>query len=377
MSPEKKYFPALTGIRAIAALMVYATHVNPIPKTFPRLWGFFDELYVGVSFFFVLSGLLIGLRYSGQTINWKKYLVYRAARIYPMWIFFTLLTFIFLYKYNAAWWKLLLVNLALLKGFSQNIVMSGIDQGWSLTVEECFYLLAPFLIVLLPKLLASGKKYLVFILPGVFLAVGFALSYICNLLHIPAFQSFDFVFVFTIFGRSWEFILGLLLALLYKKHPEKITLWYNNFPGVNWLFFLCIIGVIYTMSVVRIPGELIDNSIEGKLLTNFVLPVFTGAFYLGLMVRKDFFAGVLSSRAAVIGGKASYIFYLIHIGVVRYFLAYAIDDYIPDNFWRWLVKNAAMILISAGLYYAMEEPLNKFIKNLFLKKDEITKSEIN
>ena len=103
MQNEKEYFPALTGIRAIAALMVYMHHVNPVPDKFPEFKGFLGEFYVGVSFFFVLSGLLIGLRYSRTEINLKKYIVNRVARIYPMWFILTLITFIFGYTYNPEW----------------------------------------------------------------------------------------------------------------------------------------------------------------------------------------------------------------------------------------------------------------------------------
>lgn len=331
----------------------------------PALWGFFSELYVGVSLFFVLSGLLIGLRYSGKTVNWKKYFVYRAARIYPMWFILTLITFIFGVEYGKDWLGLLILNLTFLKGFSETIKFSGIDQGWSLTVEECFYFAAPFLIALLSWLLLLKKKYFIFILPAAFLAIGFALSYLCNLLHIEAFQNFNFVFVYTIFGRSWEFLWGLLLALLYKKHAEKIYTYYNNFRGINWLLFLCMAAVIYCMYLVRIPGLLEENTIQGILLSNFALPFFTGAFYIGLMVKKDFFVRVLSSPIAVIGGKASYIFYLIHIGVIRNFLSYCIDGFIPDNIWRFAVKNILLIMVAVGMYYFLEEPLNKKVKKCF------------
>jgi peptidoglycan/LPS O-acetylase OafA/YrhL len=134
----KEYFPALTGIRAVAALMVYMHHANPVSAEFHRVKGMFNELYVGVSFFFVLSGLLIGLRYSGSSINWKKYFVNRAARIYPMWFILTFVTFIFGYKYSEGWLKLLLLNLTFLKGFSDTLKFTGIDQGWSLTLRNVF-----------------------------------------------------------------------------------------------------------------------------------------------------------------------------------------------------------------------------------------------
>lgn len=363
MNYKPAYFPALTGIRAIAALMVYLHHVNPIPNNFPQLKLFLDKFYVGVSFFFVLSGLLIGLRYYGTEMNWKKYLIYRAARIYPMWLILTLVTFSVGYSYNQNWLKLLFVNLTFLKGFNYNLCFTGIEQGWTLTVEECFYFTAPFLIFLLSK-----KKYLAFVIPLLFLLVGFILMHLCALLNIDAFQNINFILISTFFGRSWEFLWGLLLALLYKKYSKKINSIYK-FPGLNLIFLICIVIVIFAMSQLPYSGKNEGSIISEIILNNFILPLFTGTFYLGLMVKKDFFVKVLSTPIAIIGGKASYIFYLIHIGVIRNFLSSFIDPIFPDNIWRWTLKNISLVTISIVMYYLLEEPLNKFVKKIFIVKE--------
>ena len=360
MNNDKQYYPALTGIRAVAAMMVYFHHANPIPAEFHRLKSYFSEFYVGVSFFFVLSGLLIGLRYSGRKIDWKKYFVYRAARIYPMWFILTLVTFFFGYKFGGEWLKLLLLNLSFLKGFSDTLKFTGIDQGWSLTVEECFYFAAPLFILLL-----SRKKLYSIVIPAVLIAIGFGLMVICNASGIPAFQNEKFILTYTIFGRAWEFIFGLLLALLYKSNKEKITSLYNKTIVINWLLCIGIALIIYCMYHFREPGTYGWENYTGILLNNYALPLFTGLFYLGLMVKNDFFSKVLSTKLFVLGGKASYIFYLIHIGVIRNVLNDHIDPMLPDNLLRWIVKNLTLIAVSFTLYFLMEEPLNKGVKKIF------------
>jgi peptidoglycan/LPS O-acetylase OafA/YrhL len=368
MNNEKQYFPALTGIRAVAAMMVYFHHANPIPAEFHRVKSYFSEFYVGVSFFFVLSGLLIGLRYSGAKIDWKKYFVYRAARIYPMWFILTLLTFFFGYSFGGEWLKLLLLNLSFLKGFSDTLKFTGIDQGWSLTVEECFYFAAPLFIFLLTK-----KKLYSVIIPAVLLVIGFSLIALCNALNIHAFQNDKFILVYTIFGRSWEFIFGLLLALLYKNHKEKFTAYYNKTKGINWILCAGIALVIYCMYHFREPGTYGWENYTGILLNNYALPLFTGLFYIGLMVKRDIFSKILSTKFFVLGGKASYIFYLIHIGVIRNFLNAQIDPLLPDNLLRWIIKNLTLIIISLAMYFALEEPLNKGVKKIFGYKQDINK----
>ena len=75
---ENKYLPALTGIRIIAAYMVFFHHYNPINKDFFGIviYNFFTELHVGVTLFFVLSGFLITHRYYDfSKINYKQYLL--------------------------------------------------------------------------------------------------------------------------------------------------------------------------------------------------------------------------------------------------------------------------------------------------------------
>ena len=89
---NKIFFPALTGYRAIAAWMVFVYHFFPFKN--PNIPDFVKDiagqLHMGVDMFFVLSGFLITYRYFDENpINFKKYMVNRIARIYPMYFLFT------------------------------------------------------------------------------------------------------------------------------------------------------------------------------------------------------------------------------------------------------------------------------------------------
>ena len=65
---NKVNFPALTGIRALAAFMVYIHHYNPFSIEFfgKYIHDFFSEFHIGVTIFFVLSGFLICNRYFDE-----------------------------------------------------------------------------------------------------------------------------------------------------------------------------------------------------------------------------------------------------------------------------------------------------------------------
>ena len=76
----------LTSLRFIFALMVFGAHCYTIDKFFDT--HFFKEGFVGVSFFFVLSGFIIAYnyqkRFSENKITKRAFWVARIARIYPL-----------------------------------------------------------------------------------------------------------------------------------------------------------------------------------------------------------------------------------------------------------------------------------------------------
>src|SRR5215831_4292959 len=175
---NNNYIPQLTGIRCIAAYMVFLHHFNPVKMYHPGsfLDEFIAEFYTGVTVFFVLSGFLIAYRYMDSftfSLRWfLKYMKNRFARIYPMYFLLTVLTFIVLFhqqNYDAAnenGWMVFLANISFVRGFFDDLKFTGISQGWSLTVEECFYFLAPFIFIL-----CSRYKKL-FLYPLFFLTTG-------------------------------------------------------------------------------------------------------------------------------------------------------------------------------------------------------------
>jgi peptidoglycan/LPS O-acetylase OafA/YrhL len=128
---DVKYFNTLTGVRAIAAFMVYLHHFNPIPKEY-RIHYIIKEMHIGVTLFFVLSGFLIAYRYLDlYNFNFRNYIINRVARIYPMYFLLTTITFLFI-LYNNFDIKQLMVyglNISMLKGFFTNFAFTGIPQG--------------------------------------------------------------------------------------------------------------------------------------------------------------------------------------------------------------------------------------------------------
>jgi len=86
--------PALTSLRFFAALHVVFFHFLAF-KIFTSQ-GWFGQIssigYVGVSFFFVLSGFILVYTYEGRDISAGAFWRARFARIYPALAFSLLLT---------------------------------------------------------------------------------------------------------------------------------------------------------------------------------------------------------------------------------------------------------------------------------------------
>jgi peptidoglycan/LPS O-acetylase OafA/YrhL len=176
--PDNHYHPALTGVRAIAAWMVFIHHFIPFNATSnPLLHNLAFTFHIGVSVFFVLSGFLIFYRYRSVTKEkgWVgMYLRNRFARIFPLLFLLTLLTYCVAGPGIDGGPELLiafLLNITLLNGYSDSLKFMGISQAWTLTVEETFYLLAPLIMLVRSKSQLLG-------VPVVALMVGFLLVFI-------------------------------------------------------------------------------------------------------------------------------------------------------------------------------------------------------
>jgi peptidoglycan/LPS O-acetylase OafA/YrhL len=362
---DGNYFAALTGLRAIAAFMVYMHHFNPFPKSdhLISFYGVANEMHIGVTVFFVLSGFLISYRYYGNIeFNRKalwKYFQNRIARIYPMYFFITTITFIFIYVNHeypefttSELIGIYISNISFLKGFFDGMKFTGIGQGWSLTVEACFYITAPVFFYLYTRKIIKLWVYPVF-----FLSVGIMLVLIFNRIDIFGFfRSFSFMLNYTFFGRCFEFFVGILLGMKLKN--IRIS---NTNTVRNTLYSgLAMIAAIISLTALGKGHAFSTATAGGIALNNLVLPVILYFFMYGLITENTWVSEILKTKLFVILGQSSYIFYLIHMGVFQNIIAgYLINNY----FVVFILVNIFSIL----LYYGIEEPFNNILKSRILK----------
>jgi peptidoglycan/LPS O-acetylase OafA/YrhL len=394
--PVQNYIPALTGVRALAAYLVFISHYYYVfDDVFPHIvQRFLGEFHIGVSIFFVLSGFLITFRYYNNfhlTTDWfKQYLKNRVARIYPMYALLTIAAFVYFFiTKDQAITKgydnpilLLVLNITFLRGFFFQFWDTGIAQGWSLTVEECFYFSAPVIFLI-------AKKYNKFYLQPVVLTA-FAIIMVLIFSHVNwygFFSNFPFVMLFTFFGRCFEFFVGVQLARIVLKQgfarTNKITYTYIGFL----LIFLCVLAMAFQ----PVPKGWAAGvqSPAGIIINNYFLCIAVALFFYGILTESTLMKKVLATPFVELLGKSSYIFYLIHLGWM-YTLMHngfeRLNDYAFELYDKWgvdwrspfefdklnlLVAFILLNIISVTLFKLIEEPLNHYIrKSNFLIKNK-------
>lgn len=357
--------------------MVFLHHFVPVAGK----WSGIDmslmagELHIGVTFFFVLSGFLIHHRY-GQTPAWewpvfKSYFLARVARILPLFFILNAATFAVLLwqgdKSIAKTVSLFLVNATLLKGFFSGLKFSGIPQSWSLTVEFCFYAFAPILFSRVRNPLLYPR--VAFIL----LVTGFGLVALFSSLPVWSFFGDNrFMLSYSFLGRSFEFFMGCYLSSQFRNWSETRS----EGGFFTWFGFSACVLTLYILSTFRQPAIYGVHTFPGLLVNNFFLPVAIILFFRGLLFEKTLLSAVLGSPLFVKLGKASYAFYLIHVGIIQKAIAHGLSSLAAwkvsspalRSLFGFMYEHAVLVqffalnLISWWLYSLLEEPLNLYFR---------------
>lgn len=181
--------------------------------------------FIGVTFFFVLSGYLISsnLLYLKRSIMAGElstgralgiFYVRRSLRIFPLY-FFVILAVYFLakgmFEGNVVWYLTYLPNILMYKTGRWPGMLS---HFWSLGVEEQFYFIWPLLIF------TTGWRWMKPLFIGI-VAGSLLFKFIC-FLHDPAFSAKYFLLPISSFDA---FGLGAILALMpFSGRPEKRTI---------------------------------------------------------------------------------------------------------------------------------------------------------
>ncbi|ALW86489.1 hypothetical protein AUC43_16175 [Hymenobacter sedentarius] len=356
MPQPSGYLPALTGLRAIAAWLVFFNHypLGPVPPPgVARAFQYLVDESHGLPLLLLLSGFLIALRYDTGTPSfrprggWRRYLQSRVARVYPLYALLTLATFALLWRWHSpsVTPTQLFLNLTLLRGFFDEYKFTGIGQAWSLTLLECFYLAAPLLLGL------RARGVALWLQPLLLLALGAGLVALLAPLHWHGlFGTYPFMLMYTFLGHSLEFFIGVWLAGRYQSGKLGWPVGYWRTAGGVLLWIAVTVALGLTQAQFHNP----DHPLT--LVLNLLgLPAAGGLFFAGLLSEHSWFRQLLSGSLFQKLGRSSYAFYLLHAGP----LAFWVYERLPGI---WPLQLLAVQVVSYVVYRVVEEPIRKWLR---------------
>jgi peptidoglycan/LPS O-acetylase OafA/YrhL len=310
---------SLTGIRAVAALLVMGTHAAYSTGKYPQ--GYVGLVYsrmeIGVPIFFVLSGFLLfgpwvkAAASGGPPPSVRRYAWHRVRRIMPAYIVTVLVAFI-VYHFRTAGpnpghtWMGLFRNLTLTQIYTDHYLYSYLHQGltqmWSLAVEVAFYVALPLLTYLLlvvlcrrrwrPALLLSGLAGLALLTPA-WLILVHTTDWLPDgsKLWLPTYLA-------------W-FVGGMLLAVLQPMGVRAYAMACIPLALVCYFIVSTPIAGEPTTSPNELREALFKAGFYAVIATLMVAPLALG--------DRGLYARFLATRPMVFLGEISYEIFLIHL----------------------------------------------------------------
>lgn len=381
MKNNLKIFPHVQVFRAISVLLVFCYHLK---------LSFFENGYLGVDIFFVISGFVITNTLYAEfkeknKINFLNFYKKRFKRIFP--VLFFILTFVYIfYKFygppeisigkDYLYSILGVPNLFYLVqniNYFNNVFDNPLGHTWSLGIEEQFYIIYPLLLFILFKNFTENKISLTFYF------VIFSSIVIISFINL----NNNTIFYNPIF-RFWEFFLGCCIPFLKVKRNNYLSL----------VFFL----FIFIILSLNIFGE--GNSNTNLYIFKNILITISASLFLIFYNKPKKILFIFENKFFVLLGNLSYSIYLWHLPVIYfsniYFnginfflislfvtltLSYFTFNFI-ENFFRYKIWDirlfSKIFLLSIFLFllfflskniYSIEDLRVFFKKNNYLEKN--------
>jgi peptidoglycan/LPS O-acetylase OafA/YrhL len=340
----------LDSLRAIAVINVMFVHFTPanVPNSFASTLNPIYDWFPGVPLFFVLSGFLITgilLRLRDDASSnqqniastLRTFYIRRFLRIFPLY-YLTLFVTAIIFKQvrNIFFWHLT---------YTTNIMVflrGSFDETsthlWSLSVEEQFYIVWPFVIFLIPK-----KCLFTSILATIILAV--ASRFGCYFVGLNAAQI-------TCFPLTYYDSLGLgALLALFTHHQNCFQREQRSL--CNFGIWVCFPVLIFFAFFQEIDTLHLPNI---NLFNLLIKPTILAFFYVWLINRAATgFGGLIGKflelKLLVFIGKISYGLYVIH---------YFMIPLLGKLFWYFDLTHkmsvSAVILLNIGVTFALAIP---------------------
>ncbi len=326
---------ALTGSRAIAAIMVVIHHYAGGLYPFSRFGKLFTSGNIAVGYFFVLSGFVLSI--SQTRINTLTFLGKRLMRIAPAYIIALLLTvgiMVTYYPLPANFYRQIAYSAMFVHSFFPDYVLELNSPSWSVSVEMFFYLLFPLLF-----LLKKYKRWFITLTVCAYFSSQAVHLYYCNTVN-PLSGSGIY---FNPIIHLNEFMIGMAGGMIFND--------YQSFFRHRWLTSALLIMAIL---LIAFRPEVVSYQ------AGLIAPLFM-AFIVSVAVNG---VSWLSTTAAVFMGEISYGIYIYQYPVFK-LLGNLNTRYIHCSWGiAFYFCLAILILVSSASYYFIEKPLNLLFKKI-------------
>ncbi|MHA3702260.1 acyltransferase family protein [Jatrophihabitans sp. YIM 134969] len=343
---KRSSIPALNGIRAIAIILVFMDHAG-LPQ--------FIRGATGVTIFFFLSGYLITTLLRAEVtraghFSIRQFYARRALRIFPP-MYVTLVVAVILTLTGVLRQPAMstggvvavaafAANYWIVFGSRDNLP-AGVNQFWSLAVEEHYYLLFPFALLALLALVGSWRRrgLILAFFCAIILTWRCVLEFVLNASDDRLYLSTD--------TRLDGILLGAIFAMVANPWLDR-----RSAPMGSRGYWTRLVAAAILFAIARIMP------LPFGLTIGYTLEAAACWLAFDALVREPrrLPTRLLELRAVVWLGTISYGFYLVH----RIIIFLIEKTPVPGTYPRAAVSFVLAIAVASVMHVAIERPVARW-----------------
>jgi peptidoglycan/LPS O-acetylase OafA/YrhL len=301
----RRIYPGLDGLRALAVLVVLVGHLG-----LPHI----ESGGVGVDIFFVLSGFLITtiLRSEAEStgrISMRNFYARRVLRLAPAMLltvgFFALAIH---HLFNTVPWTAILIATTYAANWAEALYdanLSWLGHFWSLAIEEQYYLVWPWVILVLERTSLGMRRKAVLLLGFAALVAAYRYAMVGIYSAERIYYGLDTHMDGLILGSAFSYLLPALSGEGRLRERTSRLLGYVAAPAA--------LGGL----AILIPGTTWEHPWMGRY--GFALAALAAAVLIADLVAgsHSVLRRLLERRPLAYMGKISYGIYLWHLPLYR------------------------------------------------------------
>jgi peptidoglycan/LPS O-acetylase OafA/YrhL len=342
---------SLTGIRAVAALLVVGTHAAYSTGKYTHgYWGLVgSRMEIGVPIFFVLSGFLLfrpwvkSAAAGGPPPSLSRYAWHRVRRIMPAYIITVLIAYV-IYHFRMAGpnpghtWLGLVRNLTLTQiyanGYLGKYLHQGLTQMWSLAVEAAFYVVLPLLAYVVLVLICR-RRWQPKLVVGALAAMALISPAWLVLVHTDHWFP-DGARLWLPTYLAW-FLGGMMLTVLQRMGVRCYAFMAIPLAIICYFIVSTPIAGAPTTSPATLGEALVKTGFYAAIAALAVAPLALG--------NQGLYSRLLASRPMVWLGEISYEIFLIHLVTMEFTMDYVVRAHVYTGSMLYLYVATLVVTI--------------------------------